>query len=332
MKATMKAAISRGAWKDQEALVFENEQIRAALLPRWGAKTVSLVHRATGIETLWQNPAPTFTRSAYGDVYETGEFAGFDEMFPTISRCFYPSAPWAGTEAPDHGEVWTVPWELTLREDSAALSVRGTRFPYLLSKTVSLEGDRLVARYAVTNQSSFPLEFLWAAHPLFNAAEGMRLIVPPGMTRIVNAVPGVRLGGYGERYGFPLARRADGREIRLDRVPRRNTDGYQKYWFAGKATEGWCILRDEARQLNIGMAFPKETVPYLGVWLNEGGYAGQYNIAPEPATAAMDMIDAAKLWGMGSVLAPGSTHEWHLVIAVAQGPEPRAMREDGEFL
>ena len=40
------------------------------------------------------------------------------------------------------------------------------------------------------------------------------------------------------------------------------------------------------------------------MWLNEGGYAGQYNIAPEPATAAMDRIDASKLWGMGSTLAP----------------------------
>ena len=35
------------------------------------------------------------------------------------------------------------------------------------------------------------------------------------------------------------------------------------------------------------------------MWLNEGGWDGQYNIAPEPATAAMDSITASKLWQTG---------------------------------
>jgi hypothetical protein len=159
----------------------------------------------------------------------------------------------------------------------------------------------------------------------------MRVLVPRGMQKIVNAVPGPILGGYGEWRDFPVARRADGKEIRLDRVPRRNTVGYQKYWFAEKVTEGWCMIRDETSTLTIGMAFPREKVPYLGMWLNEGGYAGQYNIAPEPATAAMDRIDFAKSWGMGSVLPPGSRFEWHLVIALAAGKEPLGMSASGEF-
>lgn len=326
------STISRGAFKDQEALILENSQIRAVLLPAWGAKTASLVHKGLGIETLWQNPAAAFKRSGYGEPYGDGEFAGFDEMFPTISRCFYEAAPWAGVEAPDHGEVWTIPWETAIEGDSATLSVGGTRFPYRLQKTVSLQGERLIARYAATNLSSFPLDFIWAAHPLFNATEGMRFLVPSGMRKIVNAVPGPTLGGYGERMDFPVARRADGKEVRLDRVPARNTVGYQKYWFAEKVTEGWCMIRDDKSALTVGMAFPREKVPYLGMWLNEGGYAGQFNIAPEPATAAMDRIDFAKSWGMGSVLPPGSRLEWHLVISLAAGKEPLAMSASGEFL
>jgi hypothetical protein len=79
------------------------------------------------------------------------------------------------------------------------------------------------------------------------------------------------------------------------------------------------------------MSFPAEKVPYLGMWLNEGGYAGQYNIAPEPATAAMDRIDFSKMWGMGSVLAPKGSHEWHLAISLGEGKEPRGMTAGGEF-
>jgi galactose mutarotase-like enzyme len=326
------STVSRGRYKDQEALILDNGKIRATILPAWGAKTISLVHRGSGVEALWQNSDPVFTPTGYGDTYESGEFAGFDEMFPSISRCFYESAPWAGTEVPDHGEVWTIPWEHQAGADSVTFTVRGVRFPYILKKTVSLEGDRLVSSYAAANLSAFPFDFIWAAHPLFNTSEGMRFIVPAGMNRIVNAVPSEVLGGYAERYDFPLAHRADGKEIRLDRVPRRSETGYQKYYFAGKVTEGWCMLRDEAKKLTIGLSFPREKVPYLGMWLNEGGLAGQYNIAPEPATAGMDRIDFANMWGMGSQLSPGETREWHLVIALAEGKEPRGVSSRGEII
>ena len=327
----MMSTISHGTFKDQDAIILENDDVRAVLLPSWGAKTVSLVHKGLGIETLWQNPARAFMRTGYGASYGDGEFAGFDEMFPTISRCFYESAPWAGVEAPDHGEVWTIPWEAVVQGDSVTMRVSGTRFPYTLQKTVTLEGSKLVARYAASNLSSAPLDYIWAAHPLFNTTEGTRFIVPGGMNRIINAVPSSTLGGYGIHYDFPLARSADGKEVRLDRVPPRNSTGYQKYWFSQKATEGWCLLHDPKSTLSIGMSFPAEKVPYLGMWLNEGGYAGQYNIAPEPATAAMDRIDFSKMWGMGSVLPPKGSHEWQLAITLGDGKEPKGMGVSGEF-
>jgi galactose mutarotase-like enzyme len=328
----MKGKISRGSYKDQEALVLENDTIRAILLPAWGGKTISLVHKRLGVETLWQNPGPAFRRSAYGDPYGDGEIAGFDEMFPTISRCYYDAHPWAGAEAPDHGEVWALPWEDAVEGDAVTLSVNGVRFPYRLRKTVSLEGEKLVAHYGATNLSRFPIDFIWAAHPLFNATEGMRFIVPGDMRHVINAVPGPVLGGYGQRLEFPAARTANGTTVQLDRVPPRNTTGFQKYWFAAKVTEGWCILHDPRGKLNIGMTFPPDKVPWLGMWLNEGGWAGQYNIAPEPATGAMDRIDLARMWGMGSVLAPGAAYEWDLVITVGEGSEPRAMDRGGAFI
>jgi galactose mutarotase-like enzyme len=326
------SSITRGSFKGEAALVLENEFLRAVILPEWGAKTVSLVHRASGTETLWQNPSPTFTRTGYGDPYGNGEFAGFDEMFPTISRCFYESAPWAGSEVPDHGEVWSIPWESAEGFDHVTLTVNGVRFPYRLQKTVSLQEDKLHARYTAESLSDHPLDFIWAAHPLFNAVQGMKFIVPRGMRRIINAVPGPVLGGYGGKFEFPAARRDDGQTIRLDLVPPRNDTGYQKYWFEQKVTEGWCILHDPGGRLSIGMSFPPEQVPWLGMWLNEGGFAGQYNIAPEPATAAMDRIDFSKMWDRGSLLKPGEKREWHLTITVAEGGEPSAMTAGGDFV
>lgn len=324
--------ISRGSYKDQDAVVLESTEARAVLLPQWGAKLASLVHTGLGAETLWQTEGAAYRRTRYGDGYEKGEISGFDEMFPTIARCLYEDHPLSGTEAPDHGEVWTLPWEHTLTGSSVKMWVHGVRFPYTLEKEISLEGTRLVSRYRAVNLSGFPLDFIWAAHPLFNAAEGMEFIVPSGMDRIVNSVPGPVLADYGEELSFPVARPRRGGEVRLDRVAKKNPACWQKYWFRGPVTEGWCMLHDPRSTLTIGMAWPREKVPYLGMWLNEGAWENQYNIAPEPATGAMDRIDMAKAWGMGSALAPHESREWHLAISLASGRRPAGVKPDGSFV
>jgi hypothetical protein len=74
--------------------------------------------------------------------------------------------------------------------------------------------------------------------------------------------------------------------------------------------------------LSIGLVWPASQVPYLGVWVNEGGWSDQYNVAPEPATAAMDRVDFSKALGMNSVLGSGETRQWWLTISVRQGGEP----------
>jgi len=323
--------IAKGQYKDVEAIVLENEALRVAVVPEQGAKTASLIYKPRQTELLWQNPGAGFRKTGYAASYLDGEFSGFDEMFPTISECVYESAPWKGTLAPDHGEVWSLPWEAAVRQEELTLTVHGVRFPYRLSKTLRLQGPCLQARYQVENLAPLPLEFIWAAHPLFNASEGMQLVVPQGIDAIVNSVPGPRLGGYGRRLSFPEARLPDGGRFDLSRVPGQNDRGYQKYFFAGPVPEGWCLLYAPDTRIAVGMSFPRETVPYLGMWLNEGGFAGQYNVAPEPCTAAMDRLDLAKLWGWGSSLGPRERRGWYLNIAVREGERPRGVAPDGSI-
>jgi hypothetical protein len=57
------------------------------------------------------------------------------------------------------------------------------------------------------------------------------------------------------------------------------------------------------------------------MWVNEGGWNGHYNVAPEPATGTMDRIDAAKLWGTNSVLPAGHSKTWWLRISVSKTPD-----------
>src|SRR3990172_4906176 len=101
------AKVSMGSYKDVRAVVLEDEALKAVLLPDFGSKIASIIHQPDGCELLWQNPDPAYKKTSYGAFYADGEFSGFDEMFPTISRCFYESPPWSGSEVPDHGELWT---------------------------------------------------------------------------------------------------------------------------------------------------------------------------------------------------------------------------------
>jgi hypothetical protein len=50
------------------------------------------------------------------------------------------------------------------------------------------------------------------------------------------------MGAYGRSYDFPVARFGDGRVFDLSTVPEKNSGDYQKYWFLGKVTQGWCRL------------------------------------------------------------------------------------------
>lgn len=320
----MESRCFEGTYKDVRAVVFENDILEVAITPDIGARTASIFYKPLEKELLWQNPDPRHARPRYADGYEKGEFAGFDEMFPTISRCFCEVDPWAGTELPDHGEVWCIPWSWEIDEKgiAAEFSVEGVRFPYTLSKRVTLKEGVLRGEYTLENKSDFPFPCIWAAHPLFNCEEGTEFIVPDGMHRIVNSVPGTTLGPYGAEYDFPRADTPGG-PADLSKVPERNEKGYQKYYFKDPVPEGWCLLYHPSARLSVKMSYPPETVKYLGMWLNEGGLADQFNIAPEPATAAMDRTDAAALWGMDSVLGPGETRTWYLNVSVAEGRRGR---------
>lgn len=310
-------AISSGTYKDVDAIILENEVLKVAVLPEWGSKTASIIWKQTGYELLWQNPLPRFEKAGYGAPYPDGDKSGFDEMFPTISRCYYEDSPWEGVEAPDHGEVWSIPWQYEISGESLDMSVDGVRFPYLLQKTIRLSGSSLRIDYTAKNKSSYPLSFIWAAHPLFNTCPGMELKVPQGMDTIVTSVSGDPLGDYGKTHPFPICTDVKGKKFDLSHVPGRSTRGYQKYYFQGKVPEGWCELCNPEEKLTVRLSYPREQVPYLGMWVNVLGWANQYNIAPEPATAAMDRIDFAGMWGTGSSLEPYDKRSWFLEISVS---------------
>ena len=221
------ANVFEGAYKDVRCVVLENDLMRVIVIPEFGSKIASIIYKPLSHELLWQRQGEKYRRTKYGDPYLEGEVSGFDELFPSISRCYYESFPWQGTEIPDHGEVWSVPWKLEVQKNSLQLGCYGVRFPYRLTKKLNLTDGSLLITYCLENLSYFPLDYVWAAHPLFVAEQGMEIAVPKGMKSIINCVNTTRLGRYGNRYSFPNGKLPDGTTYKFDTMLPRNTAHFQ---------------------------------------------------------------------------------------------------------
>lgn len=322
----MDTRIYPSTYKDQPALTLESPQLIAQFLPHIGAKLCSLVYKPSGLELLIQRPNAEYRVAPYGgDYVEQGECSGLDEMFPAIDRCCYERYPWQGTPIPDHGEVWSIPWQAAVAGERLHLATYGVRFPYRLEKWVSLTSSAAGAAtlhqsYRLTNLSPYEFDFIWAAHPMFVLEEGAELRLPAGVEKIVTAFSfSGRLGSYGDEHAWPLAVLADGAQCDLRRLNPKRTRNAEKYYVKGRLPEGWCELTYPQSGLVLRLEFPVSQVPYLGILPNEGGWQDLYNIFLEPATGMLDRLDVARLHGAYSTVAGGGTYAWSLAISLAAG-------------
>lgn len=287
--------------------------LSVTVVPELGAKAVSLLNRETGREWLWSSGKPLGNRG-FGTPFGDSDESAWDEMFPGINACVYPEEPWRGAAVPDHGEVWPLAWRTEADEAGLTCAVEGERFPYRLEKRYSFpEPHTLRIDYTATNTSDYPFSFLWAAHPLMRAREGMRLRVPEGLDEIeISYSAQGRLGGFGDRRPWPAA--APG--VDLSEIEPAEGRYAEKYYFTGTLKEGWAELSDPGTGEAVEFRFPAEQVPYLAVWANYGGYGGHYHIAVEPATGQMDDLAHAMGRGQAAAIPGGGQYRWYLELTV----------------
>jgi len=299
------------SYKGESAVTLDGGGIRAVVLPRRGAKIASLYSVAFGRELLWQIPGAAYASAAVpGGRFGPEDSSGFDDMFPTISACDYEDSPWNKAAMPDHGELWSMPWSFArLGAASVELSVHGRAFPYVFTKRIEARDSAIRIDYTLANLSDSRFSCIWAAHPLFATRPGMRIKVPSGCDSIINAFETPAMGKPGSRMPYPMHGSMD-----LSRVS-TDTGACRKFYFADRLAEGWCSLVDPDSSMEIRLSFPAWQVPYLGIWVNEGGWADQNNIGIEPALGAMDSPPQAARYGMGNALEPRETKNWYLEIA-----------------
>lgn len=304
--------IREASYKNVPAIKVETEKLEALFLPEYGGKCTSLKDKKNGREFLQQAPGAHYKKLAYDGNYVEAECSGFDDMFPTIDRCYYSRYPWQGIEIPDHGEVCALAWRYEAEKDRLCMRTQSPRFGYCLEKRISNRDDAISIDYQATNTTQFELDFVYAAHCMIAAEEGGKIILP-----------GVKDGEKASlvfcsdknrgKYGSPFIWKENERGAAV--TPGPETKESYKFFFDEPRREGCCEYRYADGTLLV-MSYSGDKLPYLGIWINWNDLHDFFNIAFEPSSGSFDRPDAARMRGQFSVLAPYGVYEWNITFAL----------------
>ncbi len=304
------------------SIALDNGRVRLEVAPEAGAKIVSLVRIESGREFMLQqdpalrDPCPKprqFEHHAYG----------FDECFPSISACEYPQDAFQGVPLPDHGDLWSVPWKHRVNHDCVEVAVESRCLPCIFRKRIGLEANSVVLAYQLVSVTDKPFCYLWSAHPLLQIEPGCRIVLGQDVRSVL--VESSARGQFtppGDRCAWPVARVSAGGEFDLS-VIGDGTAGTAVKLFTARLREGSGAVYYPKTDESISFHFDPMLIPYLGIWICEGGWpaagGGRFTAALEPCTSSSDSLAQAIANGGCATLRPYEKRHWALRIQVQSG-------------
>lgn len=313
---------------DLTALTMDSTRFSLTVLPGLGGKMISLLNKKTKREFLSRTNI-SYRHRTYGDSFENYERDGADDCFPTVGPCPYPIFPWDAVRVPDHGEVWTLPWEYQVKPGQVQMSVRGVRFPYVFERNISFE---MLARmdqpyirlsYRVVNESPYDMPFLYAFHPLFKAETRTKILIPEGTNVVAYSSTGDRLGPPQTLHEWPTVTDLTLNKSYDRRALRSSRNKEAEKIFTTRMEQGRCALLYPNGEF-IGFLFPAKKLPFLGLWINEGGWNNLHHIGLEPSTSQVDRLDVAEGVKACGIVPGKGEFEWDISIIMGKGAEELA--------
>ena len=300
-------AYRMGTYKGFKSIVMESEKIRLETVPAIGAKLVSIVYKPTGKEWLLDSGDRPMRQPEYGTAFSDWDMSGWDECYPTINSCL------SGTNKdiflPDHGELWSLPWDCKIRENSIVSSVRSPQLPYQFTREISFtSADRIRLDYRADNLSDQPIPFLWVPHPQFAITEPTRILLPDSMEEMLCVYEGHTLKN-GEMYAWD--------DVSLI-SPVVTGDG-RKFYYRDQVLTGYSGLYEEVSGNFLILSVPADKVPYLGVWVDEGMFNDRVTCALEPSIGFYDSLEIAVGNGTAQIIPAQSSFSWHLELSIGVG-------------
>ncbi len=269
--------ITRGKHLKMNSVVLESDLLKINILPEIGFKMSSIIYKPKHKEFLFQPSLNKYDIPIYGDDFYKYDTSGMDEMLPTIDHCYYPEGSFKGIELPDHGDLWSIPWDVEILEDSVTGMVRLKSLPLEFKKRISFENQNTIRMdYNIKNLSSKEVYYLWALHGLNVFDHNTEFIFSEEMKDVLN-----------------VANEDDLSLIDLKSLKNYEDKKEHKYYFLNKIKNGSVGLDYKDHKIKYMINFDPIINPYLGVWITKGGFKGEYNCALEPSNGFYDNLNSA---------------------------------------
>lgn len=254
-----------------------------------------------------------------------GDRGGLAECFPTIAACTISSGiPSLGGETlAAGGDIAARAPSFTMEthdadEGTAALRVvtewAGERAPWRYTRELRVIPDGVITRYALANEGSEKLPFLWAARLALPLGEATRVELPDSSRTRIGAQQGIDLLGVGAEHRWPKLRSAKAIVdfSHPDTVARKFAATLFVDLSSGRAT-----VTEGAHRLHL--EFDATQIPHFEVmverrgWAPFGGGSGSGLVIAPRIGVPNSLSEALGAWNGAQWLAPGESRVWEIV-------------------
>ncbi len=314
----MKLSVSSDwSYNGLRAIVLENRYLRVVILPEAGAKIWQITHKPTDTDLLWNNPRMLPARLPMNSRYDDVWSGGWDELFPNDEAALID-----GEAYPDHGEIWTSPWQCEPfsggEEVGVVLRLTTPISAVHVEKTIRLRRDssRICFRHTLRNAGFAPFHFLWKLHPALAVSSQHRIDFPAMKVIIEPGFPGT-LDGAPPVFDWPYAQ-INATTVDLRRIPAASAR--QLYFFYGTEMQaGWCALTNTATRVACGLVFDQAVFPACWLFASYGGWRNHNVAVLEPCTGYPVNFEALRAAGRQRTLAPGESLDTEVMFVTQEG-------------
>lgn len=286
-------------------ITLENELIKVSVIPKSGGKISSFYNKEKEFEVLFQPTKAYEIPKLYSD-FSLFDASGFDDAFPNINE-----ETMDGVNYPDHGEIWTTSFDYREEKNSIIMWADSKILPYSYLKEICLDNNSINIQYKIQNTGNSPFPCIWTAHCLTMCEEDMEIVFPPE-TRSVEVVQDSKyLGSIGTVLPYPYEKYS------LNKVFPKNANKYEKYYVNHKIETGRCGIYYPSKDISFVMEYDAEKLPYLGFWVTEGGFRGDYNCALEPSSGYYDAVSIARKNDKISIIEANEIMEFELKLSLS---------------
>ncbi len=320
----MNAVVINNDKNQYTRLILDNDIIEIEIIPELGGKIFQLTQKTTGVKYIHEPEIGlcNIPRPKYGDAFLPPYDFGFDDCFPTVSPSKYRLQE-QDIFFPDHGELWSRPWEYDIQDDGIDFKIYGIHLRYRFKKKIILDKNKLTMHYSLRSLETLPFHYIWSSHPLLVIEPDDEILVEDRIDDVfVNWASDDRYGRYGDMVPWPR-QVVSGNNIDLSKVQTKDLSVAMKL-FSGKLRKGCTGLYRRRVDNSIVFHFDERIIPYIGIWLCYGGWPENYTdpaytIALEPASGRPDSLSEGIKRNEVSSIMPGEEKTWSLSVSIIDG-------------